>query len=124
MAILAEVPGLRVEVFVNGKALQEYDDDETAPPKTITKYIEAVTGQNFEIRYSFIKPFPTRHSVKVKIELDGKVMEGVVFSKRKILVATDRTSKGAYSSVDGKAFISKYRFSEIAIGRRQHANTP
>ena len=61
MAVLDAVPGLKVEVFVDGVPLQEYDDDDTeaerfeddtdgdALPDTVTKYVEATSGAHFKI---------------------------------------------------------------------------
>ena len=60
-------PGFKFEVVVDGEPLREYDDnneeikagevDEYKASRTISKYIEAVTGQEFSIRLSLGKPY-------------------------------------------------------------------
>jgi hypothetical protein len=52
MAIHPDYPGLTVEVVVDDLTLTEYIDDTEAPPTdTVVKYIEAVSGANFAIRF-------------------------------------------------------------------------
>ncbi|KAB8304359.1 hypothetical protein EYC80_003767 [Monilinia laxa] len=61
MAVLNDVRGIQVTVRVDGKALEEYDDDdvETVPGdageyralRTVAKYIESCTDKNFDIKY-------------------------------------------------------------------------
>ncbi|KAF4626757.1 hypothetical protein G7Y89_g11399 [Cudoniella acicularis] len=72
MAILHDLPGIKVTVYMNGKPVEEYDDDEEfAPPsralvanndgkpivKTTTKYIESITDQEFSIYIDITNPF-------------------------------------------------------------------
>jgi hypothetical protein len=60
MAIFAGVPGIEVTIHQNGVATREYDNDEVdmndgsalsqyQASKTVSKYIEAHTGQDFSI---------------------------------------------------------------------------
>ncbi|RAL68253.1 hypothetical protein DID88_008953 [Monilinia fructigena] len=61
MAVLNGIRGIQVTVRVDGKALEEYDDDEFEAVsgeagkyralRTVAKYIESCTGKNFDIRY-------------------------------------------------------------------------
>lgn len=46
--------GLWVEVRVNGKARQKYHNDEDPQEKTVTKYVEARSGDHFEVLVRFL----------------------------------------------------------------------
>ncbi|KAF2651343.1 hypothetical protein K491DRAFT_719903 [Lophiostoma macrostomum CBS 122681] len=115
MAILSDVPGLRVEVHVAGSALKEYDDDETPPPKTVTKYIEAVSGAEFVIKYFFDRPFPTTYGVEAQIYVDGKRVGVDLNQAANLLVARAKVWEGGRVFVNGESFRSKFRFSDVKI---------
>ena len=118
MAILPDVRGLRVEVHVNGAPLKEYDDDEDAPPQTVSKFIESVSGAEFEIRYFFEPPFPTIHGVKAEIRLDGKLMRGSLHQKHELIDSRGHRCDGATSHLGGQAFTSRFNFAELKIGMK------
>ncbi|ORY11101.1 hypothetical protein BCR34DRAFT_588098 [Clohesyomyces aquaticus] len=48
MAVLPVLPGLEVEVVVNGEPVREYDDDDTMPDNTVSKHVEATSGGKFQ----------------------------------------------------------------------------
>jgi hypothetical protein len=92
MAILDDVPGLKVEVHVDGSALKEYDDDDGIPqPKRVTKYIEAVTGASLKIKHHFTKPFPTNHGVTVRVRLDGQIVRKPIYRAHSLLNDQEHT---------------------------------
>jgi len=110
---------IEVKVLVNGSAAQEYDgdDDESNGPNTVTKYIEALSGAEFEVHYE-AKPsfrFPCQH-LEFNISIDGKVLDNRIISKerpdgstpsRKGSLTGIKTSHGETRS------IRKFRFSDI-----------
>ncbi|KAK3706739.1 hypothetical protein LTR37_012584 [Vermiconidia calcicola] len=50
MAIIDDLPGVRVEIMVDGNVLKEYEDhDLEEDERTITRYVEAVSGQVFAV---------------------------------------------------------------------------
>jgi len=68
MAVLDGLPGIKVEVRINGEPLVEYDDDEEYKPqdedipedrraKTVSKYIESQTDQEFTINLTLERPY-------------------------------------------------------------------
>lgn len=60
MAILKTLPGVEVTIRVKGKALQEYGDKMLDDDfDTVSRYIEAQSGQTFEIKI-VTKPGRTR----------------------------------------------------------------
>ena len=67
MAIFPGLPGVEVSILINGMAAWEYDDDEIdfkpdelsqyQALKTISKYIESITDEEFTIQVSFLDFF-------------------------------------------------------------------
>jgi hypothetical protein len=81
MAVLDELPGLEVQIIVNRTPVKEYDDDEEeVVDKTVTRYIEAESEAEFEVRLKFQSMFniSAKHSVAAEVLLDGKYGNGVV----------------------------------------------
>lgn len=71
MAIFPDVAGVEVTVLMNGVAMKEYNDDEEVETngdelsqyqtsKTVSKYIESETDQEFSIEVS---PSSSNHSM-------------------------------------------------------------
>jgi hypothetical protein len=74
MAIIPGLPGLEVSVTVAGEALAEYDYDyvdegHVQRPNTVSKYIEAPFGAEFEITTLYTPPFdpPLRHHARWRL---------------------------------------------------------
>jgi len=71
MAILAQIPGVTVEIMVDRAPLQEYDDDsERDVTRGCTKYVESQTGKEFSMKATFAHPFHQRN-VAFSVALDG-----------------------------------------------------
>lgn len=103
MAILTEVPGLKVDVLILTddniySELEEFidEDDETTmieeDKKTV--YIESQVGHRFVVRYYIDADlFPYRKdTVKCQLRLDGRVVDGHILS-----AAERRRKYGNYS---------------------------
>lgn len=78
MAILGKITA---EVLVDGKALQEYEDDDIKNhnPNLAVKYIEATSGANFHIRVSILSSFMiTSDAISLEVFLDGNNVENVM----------------------------------------------
>jgi hypothetical protein len=99
MAVLESLPGVEVCVCVDGNALEEYKDDEevkvTPGPvgehqasKTVSKYIESITGKEFCIRATISPAFLFDcPRLSFKLRIDGKRMDGVLSSKHLVRTA-------------------------------------
>lgn len=112
---ITSVPGLEANIVVNGKELQEYDDDEdeAAKPNTVTKYIEAISNATFEIRWSISSPFPhSTHDFQVSVYLDGNLIEQVLSPQDRIS-RPFHTLSGTHTLEGGRWFEHKFCFSEI-----------
>jgi len=94
MAVLEGLKGIEVTVHVDGQALHEYEDDEAErqpgaigeyqASKTVTKYVEAVTGKEFAISIKVRAPYemdcPT---LAFWIMVDGSEVSRRVLRKQK-----------------------------------------
>ncbi|KAI4655275.1 uncharacterized protein J4E79_008342 [Alternaria viburni] len=59
MAVHGDYPGLKVQIVVKGKPLDEYEhEEEEELPKTTTRYVECHSGAEFAIKTKFTSPFP------------------------------------------------------------------
>ena len=117
MAIHADCPGLTVEIYVDGKPLEEYEheEEEENEPKTTTRYIECRSGAEFEIRTSFKSPFIPM-DIAIGSSLNGKLVHGIVVTKQNMLKTVAVQSETNWGK-RGSWRASKFRFSDLSIGR-------
>lgn len=124
MAVLPSCPEINVEVVVNGEALKEYEDDEESTTRTkVTKYVEAASETNFEIRYAIAPRHSSRHGVRVRIGIDGRHMCGTIH-RRKNFHGTHSLNGASSRLASGKHGMSKFRFTELDIGKHKISTTP
>jgi len=115
MAILPEHPGLEVKICVRGQQLHEYDDDDKdATPNTITKYIEARSGDKFSIVAEYKPPFPDQYDVQAECCIDGVGMKRL--HRRDELFQDWRLS--TYPSYQGGEWVQqKFTFAKLNISK-------
>ena len=114
---------IEVKVLVNGCATQEYEDEdeEAQGPNTVTKFIEAVSGAEFEVQYE-MKPsfqFPSQHLV-LELSIDGKVLDNAVLSKREPAANTSvwrGSLRGLMRSHGVRWSLERFRFSDIKMSQ-------
>jgi hypothetical protein len=118
MAIHTDYPGLKVEIVVNGQPLPEYDDETNTPDSNVvTKYVEAESGAEFSINYSFDKTFPTSHDVNVRCSLDGRQVRKPRVGRTKLLCERGQKITGLRVQ-EGKSWgLKKFRFSDLVVGK-------
>jgi hypothetical protein len=96
MAIQDHAPGLEVTVCVDGKPLEEYDNDEEEEmrqgldpevmkyqaARTVTKYIESVSDQEFIIQINLAPPFKMDCvSLSTSVHIDGRKVASPLIMK-------------------------------------------
>ncbi len=137
MAIPERVPGLQACVLVDGNALPEYDHEEIEPTKpgpigehqavrTVSKYIEAVSGKEFGIRISLNTPFKLNcPTLTVRIQIDGKWVGGTYIRKAShpasyrganVISRVDKDVAGARAAAPDHPrmhFLKPFKFSAI-----------
>ncbi|KAJ9498434.1 hypothetical protein H2202_006121 [Exophiala xenobiotica] len=89
MAILGKC---EVQVIVDGTPAEEYDDDEeeevTANDKIATKYVEAVVGAHFAVKFLLQPSYSFTQGedlVTARVEIDGHYAEGIVLDRKRVL---------------------------------------
>lgn len=144
MAIQDHVPGLEVAVCINGKPLEEYDNDEEEEAKpglqseafryqaarTVTKYIESVSDQEFAIQLTIGPPFKMDYAcLSIDVHIDGKKVDSPLMLKSKRLdfflgdyVTTKfgkrvEGMKVAAPGNAGRALLKRFKFAKIETSK-------
>lgn len=126
MAISAGIPGLEVTIEVAGKILKEFDFETPTssvttpspdpPTNTTTKHLEAPSGTEFSIRYTFNEPFTPTFPIHMDVTLDGQI----ILEPHADIDPKDGRESWVCSStaytVDEQAYTQNFRFSELTIG--------
>ncbi|CAO2658837.1 Nn.00g065600.m01.CDS01 [Neocucurbitaria sp. VM-36] len=115
MAVLDDVPGLNVEILVGGRPLHEYEDDEEASPKAVTKYVEAQSGAEFYLRSTFSAPFPTQYGVQMKVSVDGSSVRASYAKPEMLYKQHGYTQRGISYQENGQWFHRNYCFTPLSI---------
>ncbi|RII14314.1 hypothetical protein CUC08_Gglean003893 [Alternaria sp. MG1] len=123
MVISPEYPGLEVKVCVGGQQLHEYDDDEDATLKTITKYIEARSDCKFMVTAIFRPPFLTRYHVRAQLSIDG-VSVAKTFCEREKLLQKQIEMSGHRSQRNGEWVKQDFCFAKLNIVEEAHGPVP
>ncbi|KAE9368744.1 hypothetical protein N431DRAFT_494139 [Stipitochalara longipes BDJ] len=129
MAVLEGLEGIEVTVCVDNQALREYDDDEVEKQsgaigeyqasKTVSKYIEAVTGKEFTISLAVRAPYKMDCPTLVfQINLDGSKVARPMLRKSQYQyrLGWERVTSGVKHQLDGaskRCSIRHFRFAEI-----------
>ncbi|OTB13518.1 hypothetical protein K445DRAFT_304301 [Daldinia sp. EC12] len=92
MAVLEEVPGVKVTVFINGKDCLEYDDPDISEQQpscpTSSKYIESHDDTEFTIRVIIDKDYNwgnNNHSLTFTAKMDSSFMKSRIYCKETLI---------------------------------------
>lgn len=123
MTITSKIPRITTEVLVDSVALPQYEDEEEnhASVAMVTKYIEAKSGADFVIRYSFEeKP---QYDVRVDVHLDGKwAASKLALLKAFRNGALQQTIDGVKSNNGGRWVLAKFSFTDLKTGASVSVN--
>jgi hypothetical protein len=118
MAVIDEVPGLEVQIVVNGTPLREHRDrDAKISAKTAERYVEAQSSAEYEIHYSFKDPFPGDRTVSLIVTVDGKDLDEPIIRPFELFDPKGHASQGPRSSDGSRSMVQKYSFSKIDISK-------
>jgi hypothetical protein len=117
MAVLDAYPSIKVQIEVNGAPLQEYgDDEEDSTPGTVVKYIEAITGAEFEIVCEITPRWPVC-DILFKFFVDQHYTNGSFVMKNQYHGSVARhIERGVRLRKGGQELIQKYQFAALSIG--------
>lgn len=113
MAISDNVPGVKVTVAVDGTDLTEYRDEDLEEEEgTTTRFIEAKTGQTFEVRITVDRGFHfAGDTLACYVSLDGQWVHTPLIGQDSCRFQSHcRTSSGALT---GDGMLRKYQFAEL-----------
>jgi hypothetical protein len=144
MAIQDDTPGLEVVVCMDGKPLEEYDNDEEEEAKpglqtgvmkyqaarTVTKYIESVSDQEFIIQCNLAPPFKMDCAcLWIEVRIDGRKLASTLILKSYNLdnFSGDCVAKRFQTRVDGmlveapgnagRQLLKKFKFTKIETSK-------
>ena len=116
MAIHADYPGLTVEIYVDGKPLEEFKNpEEEDVPKTTTRYVECRSGAEFDIRTNFRPPFAPM-DISIEAWLDGTRVSRRSAFKDAMMERTYVQSQTRWKE-DGALHACNFLFSDLSVGR-------
>lgn len=124
MAISDQLPGLEVTVTQNGQAIHEHIYDEVVEePRTKTRYIEAQSGQNFEICLRLAQGTNFQgDSLECRIFVDGTWVRTPLLLKRDTrFAALVEVTEGVKAQQD--LLLRKFRFAGLQTGLFQRSLT-
>jgi hypothetical protein len=116
MTLFDQYPGLKAEIIVDYRPLQEYNDDE-ADSGVISKYVEAASGKEFTMRFTFNRPFPTQHGVEIRVIVDGGQSRVLSYSPEELYKPGGHHKRGVGFQKDGQWYRQNYRFTALNIGK-------
>jgi hypothetical protein len=97
MAIIPGFLGLEVGIIVRNAAAREYTDadDANADSSTsVTRYVEAVDGADFQIQIKILPQFKhSDYDITANVELDGQIVHTPLW-KKDIYLPAVRTIRG------------------------------
>lgn len=118
MAVIDAIPGLEVRIFVNDQPLHEHQDrDAEVAPKTIERYVEAQSKTEYEIHYSFKRPFPADRPVSMIVTIDGKDVDEPMIRPFELFDPNGHVSYGPISQQGEQWVVQKYSFAKIDVSK-------
>lgn len=123
MAILEELPGLRVVVSVAGRDAIEYDHPDASEESpgaadcpTSSKYIECVDGANFSVKYFVMNNYRWDHesnALELNVIVDGTWIRSVILNKDRGAIENEIKSKESYNQERQQWQGQKLKFSAV-----------
>jgi hypothetical protein len=117
MAVIPDIPGLKVEVIANEEPLKEYDTevaDDAA--KTVTKFVEVRANDKFEISTTFDDDFVATHGFLLEVRLDGSKVYSTLLPLGQLKKSGGHKASGVRSKISGRWHMSNFVFSSFVIG--------
>lgn len=121
MAIHADCPGLTVEIYVDGKPLEEYKNpEEKDVPKTATRYVECRSGAEFAIKTNFKAPF-TPVDTGIIAYLEGTKVHSQIAQPHEMLTRIYEQVETRWKEY-GQWRASSFLFSDLSFGMQSSFN--
>lgn len=126
MAVIDDVPGIKVTVQINGQDVVEYDDPDAselnATRPTSSKYIECIDDAEFAVQHHVTDKYKwgyKDHYLNFKVSADGSPLRGKCFREKDIASGhcIQKTTGQSYTDAEtGQLHERKCKFSTISTG--------
>ncbi|ERF76048.1 hypothetical protein EPUS_01381 [Endocarpon pusillum Z07020] len=119
----------RCQILVNNEAVLEYEDDTEATPDgpipTAVKYVEAISGANFSIKFSLFPQSKFEGELAMQVYLDGTMTTSVVIRCGGSSFDNNCWKEdGAIVGRDNEWYLKKFKFADIVTGDTENHFTP
>lgn len=116
MAVLNECPGLEVQIVANKQALREHEDRNAKVAHRVSeRYVEAQSGANFELQYSFKTPFLRGRAVSMIVSIDGEDVDEPLVRPEDLFEPGGHVSAGLIAKVGSRWGLQPYCFAPLDI---------
>ena len=114
MAVIDDLPGVKVEITIEDNSLAEHvENGLVEDERTLTRYIEAVSDQQFEVYIELLPNFDYKGDcIAFVVTVDGKQTDALMLLK----TSGFRSIKSKGVEVAG-GLIHKYRFADLETGK-------
>jgi hypothetical protein len=118
MAVIKDIPGLKVEIITNGEPLQEYNDDEAENSSTnATRYIQVGSDRTFAIVVQFLDEYVATRGMRIEIKLDGVKVNATLLALNDLKRKGGHKFSGVPSKINNRWNESSFKFMPLAIGK-------
>jgi hypothetical protein len=118
MVVLPDVPGLKVQVVVQGQPLREYQDlAADIAERTAECYVEAHTGAVFEIHFTFDDSFPGDRPVSMIVTIDGKDVDEPMVRPHELYEPGGHVSRGPIQKIGSTWKVRPYKYAPVDISK-------
>ena len=115
MAIINDLPGVEVTIVTGDTAYQEHIDEDTEEPRTITRYIEVKSEQNFHVAIKVEKGTTfLGDALQFRIMVDGVVVVKALVKKSKCRRRDYHTTRNGQSLPGSQ--VRPFKFNSMETG--------
>ncbi|KAF1970557.1 hypothetical protein BU23DRAFT_473814, partial [Bimuria novae-zelandiae CBS 107.79] len=95
----------------------EFDDDEHDDTATsVTNYVEATIGANWELHFQFSSKFHAKHDLSARLYVDGRHVVSFLLYAKDIKNGTSQRYTGMREKTSSGCFLRKFVFSDLHTG--------
>jgi hypothetical protein len=117
MAILQGLPGVELNILVNGEMLEEWTDnnevDQTDGHNHVTKYVESTPGANFAVQYKVTEEYFDHHHENLRFVffIDGNEVGRKLVRTTRIPMI--KRAEGTFVSLAGANNFRRFNFIKL-----------
>jgi hypothetical protein len=121
MAVINEIPGLKVEIVANGEPLPEYDNEDVDNSASkITRYIQRSPDSTFEVIVQFLDEYVATRGVRIEIRLDCVKVSSRSMALNELERKGGHKFSGVSSKINNRWNESNFKLMPFAIAEQYY----